>query len=136
MISFKKGDNIQITAHFNSKEFECSCSKCDQDLQYIDQKLVTKLEGIRVSVGESISINSGYRCPAHNKEVGGAENSTHTAGLAADISPARRTLDDLDTLYDLCYNEFDNIGDGRNKGFIHVDERPPKKSGKRYWLYK
>lgn len=32
-----------------------------------------------------ILINSGYRCPALNKAVGGVRNSKHIAGQAADI---------------------------------------------------
>lgn len=135
IITFKKGDDKQLSAHFNSKEFECSCKKCDQDLQYIDQDLVAKLEKVRMEYGEGIIITSGYRCPHHNQEVGGKQNSSHMAGLAADIVPKRKTLDDLDNLYDLCYTEFDNIGDGRKEGFIHIDTRPAKKTGKRRWIY-
>ena len=83
-----------------------------------------------------MAVNSGYRCPEHNKEVGGKEDSAHLKGLAADVSPVLKTLDELDNLYDVCYNKFDNIGDGRLHGaFIHVDVRPPKSSGKRTWSY-
>lgn len=35
--------------------------------------------------GVPIHINSGYRCPALNKAVGGVPNSQHIAGQAADI---------------------------------------------------
>lgn len=35
--------------------------------------------------GVPIHINSGYRCPALNKAVGGVRNSKHIAGQAADI---------------------------------------------------
>lgn len=135
IIAFKKGENKQITDHFNSKEFECPCSNCDLDTQYISEELVIKLEEVRIEYGNGILINSGYRCPIHNKEVGGKENSSHMNGLAADPSPARKTLDDLDNLYDLCYDKFDNIGDGRKHGFIHVDVREKKATGKRRWIY-
>ena len=35
--------------------------------------------------GKSIYVNSGYRCPALNKAVGGVANSQHLTGQAADI---------------------------------------------------
>ena len=135
IISFKKGENKQLSANFNSSEFECSCSKCDTEQQYIDDELVLKLQIVRDIYGDSVQVNSGYRCPSHNQKVGGKPNSSHMAGLAADITPKRQTLDDLDNLYEICYNEFENIGDGRKEGFIHVDVSPPKKTGKRHWIY-
>ena len=133
MITFKKGEDKQLTSHFNSKEFECPCDKCTE--QIISDKLLERLEKVRTEYGKAIKVNSGYRCPDHNKAVGGKENSSHMAGLAADISPSLLTLDELDLLYEICYNIFDNIGDGRSKKFIHVDVREPKPTGKRHWLY-
>jgi hypothetical protein len=47
--------------------------------------LMDGLEGIRLMLGKPIHINSGYRCPALNKAVGGAANSAHMAGNAADF---------------------------------------------------
>lgn len=43
------------------------------------------LDPLRQSWGEPIIVTSGYRCPALNKAVGGAKNSTHMRGEAADI---------------------------------------------------
>ncbi len=40
---------------------------------------------VREQYGRPITINSGYRCPIHNKEVGGEECSAHCTGLALDI---------------------------------------------------
>jgi uncharacterized protein YcbK (DUF882 family) len=135
IITWRKGKGHQVSNHFHLAEFECPCKKCDQELQYIDQELVAKLEKTRATYGSALKVNSGYRCPAHNKEVGGAADSAHVKGLAADITPLRKTLDDLDSLYEICYNEFSNIGDGRNLTFIHVDVRPAKPTGKRHWVY-
>jgi uncharacterized protein YcbK (DUF882 family) len=134
MITFEKKENKQISKHFNTKEFECKCGKCD--IQYIEPDLIEKLEKVRELYGKPIIITSAYRCPEHNKSIGGALNSSHVNGMAADIQPKLLILDELDELYDICYNIFDNIGDGRNKRFIHVDTRPAKPQGKRTWLYK
>lgn len=134
MITFKRNENKQLSKHFSSKEFECKCGKCE--IQYLEDGVLEKLEIVREKYGKPIIITSGYRCPSHNKAIGGAVNSSHVNGLAVDIQPKLLILDELDDLYDVCYNIFDNIGDGRNRGFVHVDDRPPKPSGKRIWLYK
>lgn len=133
MITFKKKENKRMGSHFKSNEFDCSCTKCDE--QKISSELIEKLEKVRKEYGKPIKVNSGYRCPEHNKAIGGKENSSHMAGLAADISPVLMTLDELDLLYEICYSIFDNIGDGRSKKFIHVDVRPAKATGKRHWIY-
>lgn len=47
--------------------------------------LAGALEVIRAAVGKPVQVISGYRCPAHNRKVGGAVNSRHTWGDAVDI---------------------------------------------------
>ena len=54
-------------------------------------RLAALLEQVRALVGAPIAISSGYRSPALNKAVGGAGNSAHVLGLAADISTAKLT---------------------------------------------
>lgn len=43
------------------------------------------LEILRKTRGEPIVINSGYRSPQLNRKIGGAANSNHLTGCAADI---------------------------------------------------
>lgn len=43
------------------------------------------LDPLREWYGKPIYINSGYRCPALNKAVGGVGNSYHLKGMAADL---------------------------------------------------
>ena len=47
--------------------------------------LADYLDGIREKLGKPILVNSGFRCPALNKAVGGVANSQHLKGLAADV---------------------------------------------------
>lgn len=54
------------------------------------------LQSLRDWLGKPIIVNSGYRSPAVNKAVGGASNSSHMYGLAADI-----VVDGM-TPYELC----------------------------------
>lgn len=67
--------------HFQSKEFECRCCHHTK----MNQRLINKLEQLRSALGKPIIITSGYRCPKHNKNVGGAKHSQHMNGNAADI---------------------------------------------------
>jgi uncharacterized protein YcbK (DUF882 family) len=51
-----------------------------------------RLETVRaLAGGHPLRIVSGYRCPPHNKAVGGAKDSQHMYGAAADIPAGRVT---------------------------------------------
>ena len=76
--------------------------------------LVRRLDALREHVGP-ISIISGYRDSAHNKSVGGAANSQHVYGTAADIGG-----------YDLALCTelgFSGIGISPDGSVAHVDVR-------------
>lgn len=74
---------------FNEKEFVCRC--CGGLPPYAKENIEALVENVldplRERYGKPIVVNSGYRCPKHNKEVGGATNSQHMKGEAADIRP-------------------------------------------------
>ncbi len=44
------------------------------------------LDPLRRAWGRPITVNSGYRCPALNRAVGGSKTSHHMRGMAADIT--------------------------------------------------
>ena len=48
------------------------------------------LDPLRQAWGAPIHVNSGYRCPALNKAVGGVPASQHMLGQAADITAGLR----------------------------------------------
>lgn len=50
-------------------------------------ELIDFLNPLREKWGSAIRINSGYRCKALNKAVGGAITSMHQKGYAADLWP-------------------------------------------------
>ncbi len=128
---FRTGDHVQLSANFNSKEFECPGTSKDV-AQKISKSLITQLQALRNRLGCSITITSGFRTPEHNKAEGGAPKSQHLVGNAADF-----TCSDLDAAYAICESLFHGIGDGRKKGkFIHVDVRPlPKDNHISKWSY-
>ena len=65
------------------KEFLCPC--CGGGEGKVSEALVTWLEILRRAWGESVIVNSGWRCAARNLKVGGARHSRHLIGCAADI---------------------------------------------------
>lgn len=124
---WKKGDpNVKLTANFSTKEFECKGSRIGTEMR-ISKDLVDKLQLLRTRIGSPITITSGYRSPEHNYNVGGALYSQHIFGNAADI-----TVNNINELYSLAEDYFKSIGDGRPRGFIHVDIREDRK---RRWNY-
>lgn len=50
------------------------------------------LERVRAHLGFDLKINSGYRCPALNKAVGGSEKSQHMKGEAVDFTCPQFTV--------------------------------------------
>lgn len=78
-------DNFKGIKHFTRNEFKCKCG-CGNDR--IDIRLVKILDNIRDYYNKPAIITSGVRCPAHNKAVGGTNNSWHLStrgGKASDF---------------------------------------------------
>lgn len=82
--TYKKGQKTKLSENFSSLEFDCHGSGCCSET-IINPKLVEYVQKIRDHFGKSITVTSGYRCPVHNKRIGGATGSRHSKGDAADI---------------------------------------------------
>ncbi len=87
------------TAHFEYAEFHSkdgsgfSGGKVGAaTVQENVRRLMYKLEALRLkSGGSAVTVNSGFRSIAHNASVGGASNSMHVYGVAADVVVSGRT---------------------------------------------
>lgn len=55
-------------------------------LKNLEQLVCKVLDPLRERWGVPIYVNSGYRCPALNRKVGGSSTSYHLRGMAADIT--------------------------------------------------
>ena len=84
MGKYTKGTKTKLSANFFSNEFDCHGKGCCSTTE-VDEKLVKYVQAIRDHFGKSVHVSSGYRCPVHNKNVGGATGSRHAKGQAADI---------------------------------------------------
>lgn len=112
----------KLSPHFALNEFVRPGDKVPHDVMLNLVELALKLERIRERLGNRpITITSGYRTAKHNTAVGGAKNSFHLRGMAADIvvegmSPkqVQSTLSDWPG------------GLGLGATFTHLDIRPYK----------
>lgn len=128
--TYKYNDKTQLTTHFNVREWKCKCGKSheikiDIELPKLLEKLMTKIGAVR---GD---ISSGYRCPAHDKAVGGTGSITHQ-GYACDIKFTDKNgkvinskyvalaLEDLGHKYGIGYKC------GGSSSYTHIDVRPRK----------
>lgn len=83
--------NVQLTPHFNLREFLHNGSTAGLTVDIVEnlRRTAQMLEKIREICGNHpISISSGFRTKAHNAAVGGAGDSLHLLGMAADFTVA------------------------------------------------
>jgi len=119
--SKKVDGNKQVSTNFKVREFACQDGS---DVIFIAPELVEILQKIRSHFGKPVIINSAYRTPSHNKKVGGAAQSQHLYGTAADIvvsgiSP-KEVVKFAETLL------VNTGGIGAYATFTHIDVRETK----------
>ena len=124
--TYSKGNNALLSTNFKVSEFACHGNGCCSTV-LIDEQLVVYLQKIRDHFGKSITITSGYRCPTHNRNVGGATGSRHAKGQAADIvvqgvSPAE-VAKYAESIGILGIGLYETSKDGH---FVHIDTRTTK----------
>lgn len=95
----------------------------------LEQLVDNILDPLRENYGKPIIVNSGYRCDALNKTVGGSNTSQHKYGLAADITAGSRLENRrLFTLIQKMNLPFDQLIDEKNYSWIHVSfSKKPRK---------
>lgn len=124
---------IALSRNLYRDEFACKCG-CGFDTA--DFELVKRLQKLVNTVGReleephSIILTSGCRCVAHNALVGGASDSQHLYGRAADfylvgresktVVPSEVSFRFLDKLYP------DRYGMGLYSTWVHFDTRTKK----------
>ena len=133
-----------LTRNFQLSEFTRSATAdqlgiCNQAPQFAINNLQRLcqdiLQPIRDRYGKPIIITSGYRCRALNKAVGGARNSDHLYGCAADIKPlpdstSMGNREEVKRLFDLIKQmiaegtiEVKQLIDEHNYSWIHISHQ-------------
>jgi uncharacterized protein YcbK (DUF882 family) len=113
--------------YFKPAEFACPCCGADE----MDAAFVRRLDEVRHVVGEPLKVNSGRRCPKHNKRRGGVPGGAHTKGLAADLHATTGSLR-FKIVNAAILLEVRRIGIA--KTFVHLDADPDAPQGV-VWLY-
>lgn len=117
--SLARDGEKKLSEHFRVREFACHDGS---DKILISDETVRILEAIRTYFGQPVTITSGYRTAAYNAspKVGGAKNSQHVKGTAADIKvegvPSWAVAGYLEANFRSC-------SIGYYSSWVHVDTR-------------
>ena len=124
-----KQGSVKLSANFTVREFACHDGS---DTILIDAALVKYIQRIRNWAGVPIVISSGYRTPAYNKKIGGAANSYHTRGQAADIYARDRKKSISEIARFAQAIGVPGIEKNEDGNYVHVDVRTKKY----FWVHK
>ena len=121
-----KGD--RLSCNFKVEEFlhpETEWHHLTKEQQFNIKRLVSRLERLRVLFNKPFIINTtgrnnaGFRTREQNAKVGGAKNSYHMKGMAADVA----INGDLRRVAINARDIFGGVILYENKKFIHLDIR-------------
>lgn len=120
--------------YFTIKELCASAIAADRNIdntppaeavRCMESLIADLLDPLREMWGAPVTVNSGYRCAALNRLVGGAEGSQHTRGQAADITVGSRKANRK--LFELICRSglpFDQLIDESGYAWIHISWSP------------
>jgi uncharacterized protein YcbK (DUF882 family) len=124
--------DMAVSENFTYREVACKC----REHGTLHAATLVKLERLRAMLGgHPLTIISGYRCPKHNAAVGGAADSQHTRGRAADIASSYVDLAGEEALRAMIAAGFTGIGRGVNRmgaRTFHVDDGHERMT---FWRY-
>lgn len=109
-----------LSEHFSRYEFRCKCG-CGAD--HINPKLILVLQQLRYTVDMPVTILSGVRCERHNQSVGGASESQHVLGNAADVRVPGYAPTQIAAIADTILGDHGGVKPYKNKNFCHIDVR-------------
>lgn len=76
------GDVMTSSEHFAESELRCKCCGVNK----MKRRMLKHAEDVRAHFGgKPMIVSSAFRCPKHNREVGGVSKSLHLDGCAMDV---------------------------------------------------
>lgn len=111
--------SLQLSESFWSSHFQAP----GYPLLRVSPLLVEALEAIKQRAGHPLEILSGYRPPAFNRQCGGASDSLHIDGLAADLRCQGLEPWELYKVCDKVIGGQGGVGYYPQSGFVHIDLR-------------
>jgi len=117
---------MRLTTNFSKSEFD-SKDGAEMPANVLEtvKKLAENLQVLRDYLKAPITVNSGYRSPQHNANVGGAKRSQHLFGTASDIVVRGYSASQVAEAIEYLINEGKMLQGGLKayKSFTHYDIR-------------
>lgn len=104
-----KNYSVDLNEYLHTEEVKCKCRFKDCHFTLVSQKTIDAFYRTRLVYGDVLRINSFYRCQKHNDAVGGVPHSSHTTGLAVDISTRGLTGKEKEKLQKAALDNFDYV---------------------------
>lgn len=121
---------MKLSKNFTLEEFACKDGS-DTPPEAVEnlKLLAAQLQVLRDYTGKSIGINSGYRSKAHNTKIGGAKNSMHLYGKAADITVSGMKASQVHALIEklIADGKMKDGGIGKYHTWTHYDIGEPRR---------
>ena len=119
---------MKLTNNFNLNEFNKHNFPLTETILRNIQELAKNLQVLRDEVKKPIKITSGYRDPSFNKKIGGASQSRHITGQAADLKIEGYTPKQVAAIIEklIASGKMKQGGLGIYKTWIHYDIRLTK----------
>jgi len=118
---------MQLTPHFSLAELTVTKTKLDntpsKEIVEVLRTTAFYMEKVRELLGNvAITINSGYRSPDVNRQVGGTSNSSHTHGYAVDFTAYGHTPLTISNILSKSNLKFDQLI--YEKTWVHISFDP------------
>jgi hypothetical protein len=118
---------LQLTPHFSLAELTVTNQKIDntpsKEIVEVLRTTAFYMEKVRELLGNvAITINSGYRSPDVNRQVGGTSNSSHTYGYAVDFTAYGHTPLTIANILSKSNLKFDQLI--YEKTWVHISFDP------------
>jgi zinc D-Ala-D-Ala carboxypeptidase len=108
-----------FTPETDPRLFFCPCQRPECDAPMPSLALLQALDRIRSYVNMPVIVTSGVRCEPYNASIGGARDSAHLTGDAADL--AAPTPTEMDALVEASYAAGIMRRGVYQDGHLHVD---------------
>ena len=118
---------MQLTPHFSLAELTVTNTKIDntpsKEVIEVLRTTAFYMEKVREILGNvAITINSGYRSPDVNRQVGGTSNSSHIYGYAVDFTAYGHTPLTISNILAKSSLKFDQLI--YEKTWVHISFDP------------
>lgn len=114
----------ELTRSAKAERHRIDNTPTPETIKALERLIKNVLDPARAIYGRPITVNSGYRSPKLNQAVGGAANSQHIKGEAADITAGSPTENRRLFAIIRELGDFDQLIDEHNMSWIHVSYKP------------